>query len=421
MLTLLLKLTTGTAAVLFLASWIRARRLSPLAKTLGLRVNRLPWQRALEGTVDGLPVTIDLHDGNRSSKQWITFTLHCESLLEPDFELRTEKSLLLPKNWYVEEIELGDKAFDDVAWVRGQKRHVRALLDATARTQLIPLVREGLIISRGVVKWKVRTSHTPFRTSVSTAIDEFQLTDSLRTVSALARALSLDMKTVAQRLARIATTDPERDVRINCLKLLVSDYSLAPETPAAVVLALHDENAEVRLVACRAAPNERARKVLASMACDERVAPSLRAQAIDALIFRKASEELRSLHESALGSGDASVRAAGVRALVFVGGGDTTARLVSLMKSDETEDVRIEAAYGLGVHGGRLEVETLMLFAKGAREESSRAAAHAIAQIQGRIGRVGEGNVSLDAEIEKGGAVSVSENGAVSVSKSRVH
>ena len=161
----------------------------------------------------------------------------------------------------------------------------------------------------------------------------------------------------------------------------------------------------------------RTAQVLVDIARQVEHGASLRSAALLALIDKGQRDAVEPLIEDAVALRDDALRASGIRAMALVRGAQARDTLLRLLRADVSPNVQLACAETLGALGDKLTVEALQRFADGTSSSLARLAAQkSVRQIQYRLGRVGEGRVSLAESVAHVGAVSepLAESGAVS-------
>jgi hypothetical protein len=314
-----------------------------------------------------------------------------------------------------QEIEVGDKEFDDTFLVDGPLRPVGARLDAAMRRQLVraSAVCNPLEIGAGQLRVEVSDEKLPYILPILLDIGR-QLADPVD---------------VEGRIAENARRDPEAGVRLFNLLLLIRERPGAPDTLRVLRGACSDASPQVRLQAAIALGDE-GRNVLLKLA-ENAEDDAVSAQAVShlggKLPFERARDILsRSLREGLLQTARACLEVLGHRRAAAIGTlervmteekgelaaaaalalgttGEAAAEppLLEALRSEDG-DLREAAATALGRVGSIAAVQPL----KEAAERSlfdlalRRASRQAIAEIQSRLG-ASPGQLSL-AEAEAG-------------------
>jgi HEAT repeat protein len=335
----------------------------------------------------------------------------------------------------VREIEIGHDTFDSAAWVQGDPAVARAVLDSANRSALRALF-EGRLerprlspfwatgrLDEGVLRVDVPEVTPPTGGERSEAgavwavgrdyvggLD--RLHEVLPAVLALARRLATPPD-VARRLADNARSDPVTGVRLQCLTTLSREFPNHEATREALLAALEDPDAELRLRAGIALGRE-GRGVVFAIAGGEGAPDETTARAVAALAGSLSAEEATELLRSAL----RTRRLATAKECVGVLGrrGGRTAvealRRVLAVEADELawaaaralamtrdpgaegpllralgggpRDLRLAAAAALG-HVGTVAAVAPLMEAEAEGGDMRRAARQAVAQIQSRL------------------------------------
>lgn len=255
---------------------------------------------------------------------------------------------------------------------------------------------------------------------------------------------------LARRIIENTRREPEWQVRLENVRLLVSQFARHPATLEALQRACEDEDQEVKLEAALALGPEQAEATLREIACGDRSADPLAARAIVALDHRLTSEQLQAILNQALRTWRRETARTCLLALGNQGGpsvveplakvlnlvtGDlacTAARALGASRAPAAEapllralettasDVRLAAAFALGRVGGASAVLPLREIVNQSRHDAAlrKAARESIVEIQSRLGGASPGQVSL-AE-GQGGELSLADqdpHGRVSVTE----
>ncbi len=335
-----------------------------------------------------------------------------------------------------QEIEIGDKPFDDLVRVRGVESFVLAALSAESRD----VVSEYIRVDKGVVKdGDVTCSRAGHER------DGNKLEARVRRMVRVADALSIREREVPDRMANNVERDPSSGVRYRNLDYLARFFRRNAATERACEAALGDKSPRVRLLA-GVTIGGRGMTTLEELVADPQVPRDVAASAFDVLAQRlpradlekRTLEVLRSPNDALVISAldvtakerFASARprvmgllagrrppvvAAAARALGVVDDPRTTALLVPLL-DHEDDDVKIAACASLGRVGSIDAVEPLLDHAKGLFKNAAlkSAARGAIDAIQSRAGGADGGRLSV-VEAEDAGALSVAAGEAGSV------
>ncbi len=460
---------SGLAAVLFVAGVAsvayliyavtyseRSRKWRDAARAVGLagvEARRfLNVEYALSGTLDGLRVTIEAYQRGKyehGTRIVVGGFRHGAYQLSVRAEGVTSA---IEKTFGEREIDVGDAAFDDTAYVQGAPALVRALFDEETRRTCGALLA-GRIVAEGPggprTLEHIRASvsdnelRVELRSSLFDRTEDF-LPSLLMQVVALGRRLRRP-DDLAARIAGNAAADPEAGVRLACLRTLASDFPQQAATRAALLGACRDNSPDVRLHAASslgpdghetlralaaAESGSLAARAIAALgpACDPAAAATRLRVAVaaqDAEVARACIEVLgRSGHATATGTllgvlaaPDEGLAAAAARALGDLGAPAAEPALIEAL-GHESGEVRLAAAASLGRMGSPLAVVPLRNAAASHRLDGPlrRAAREAIVAIQGRVGGASPGQLSLaDGEAGQVSLVDEDRQGQVSL------
>ena len=297
------------------------------------------------------------------------------------------------------ELEIGDPAFDRRFRIDGLPSTVCAVLDAKTRVALTALAdRVSFQIRAGELQVDVPGL-------VSTEAETARvLEEVLRLGRLLPRHEDL---TVA--LVDNARSDPERAVRMQCVRLLVREHLAHPATRPALEVCCGDEWMEIRLCAALALGTDGYRTLddVAAASTDDRFSAAAVVGLGAALPPHRAQKWLL----EALKEGRVGTAAACVARLGETGGAGVEDTLLSILSRDRPheEALRVTTAEALRRVGSAAAVLPLREMAEGAAVDwrLRRASREAIAEIQSRLGRASPGQLSL----------AVAETGQVSLAK----
>jgi len=335
----------------------------------------------------------------------------------------------------VHEIEIGHDTFDSAAWVQGDPTVARAVLDSANRSALRALFEGRLQRPRlspfwatgrlddGVLRVDVPevTPPTGGATSEGGAFSAVgsdyvggldRLHEVLPVVLALARRLATPPD-VARRLADNVETDPVTGVRLQCLTTLFREFPTHEATREALLAALEDPDAEVRLRAGIALGRE-GHDVVLAIAGGEGAPDETTARAVAALAGSLSADEAAALLRSALRTRRVATAKECVGALGHRGGRTAVEALARVLAveadelawaaaralamtrdpaaegpllralADGTRDLRLAAATALG-HVGTVAAVAPLMEAESDGGDMRRAARQAVAQIQSRL------------------------------------
>ena len=385
--------------------------------------------------------------------------------LPSDLTVRPERDLV-PSVRSAPEIEIGDDAFDNAAWVQGSPAVVRAVLDSGNRRAIRALF-EGRLerpgrspfwatgrIDEGVLRVDVPEVAPHFRDENAvpwgTAVGRDyvggleRLPEVLPVVLALARRLQAPQD-VPRRLGDSLKTEPEAGVRVQLLATLEREFPGHPATRAALLAAREDPDAEVRLRAGIALGSE-GRDVLLAIAGGVGAPDETTQRAVAALGRHLTTPEAEAILRKALrarreGTARACLGALGQRrgapvvptlakvlavekpelaaaaADALGATGDTAAEraLLPALGSPHAA-VRLAAAQALGRVGTIAAVGPLRETESG-DSNLRRAARHAIAEIQARLAGAEPGQLSLAAGESGQLSLAAGEGGALSLAE----
>lgn len=344
-----------------------------------------------------------------------------------------------------EDLETGDALFDERVEVQGRRAEALAALNEQARVGLRAFLLElgGRVENGKLIYGEPRVIQ-----------DEERLRTLIRSMVALARALSVKDARWADSLAANAVRDRNRRVRLHNFRALCADCPEASDlvrTTARQLLC--DSSPPLRLLAAQQLGAEGV-EVLTAIAADAAAEPELRGEALMTLAERAPAhcESLAEawLHEAGgvllraavavaargrferlapalaglASTDDAETRRGIAEALGILADPSTEPALIRLL-GDASTPVQCAAARSLGSIGSVLAVEPLMPHTEGlGNAERRQAARAAIGQIQSRLGNVEAGRLSLAAEHPLSGAVSLADTnseaaGALSLSSER--
>lgn len=325
------------------------------------------------------------------------------------------------------DVAVGDPEFDGKVHLRGAEDLVVASLTASARESILALVAMG---------GEVKTNGEVYLEQPGRLRNTSLLRDLLAIMVAVAKALeAVGEEGIVAALAANAANDPEPGVRLRNLELLFSAHRDSPAAQSAAAAGLDDPDARVRLCAAIFAKDPRA---LRALVVDASADAAVRAEALRnlhdrdpetlALALDSGEEELQSVamhsvatgRESALlervlrlapAAGDGLAEAIGKALGVF---DDPRVQLALMrMLNRAAPAVRRAAAWSLGQVGTVAAVELLLpVMERDEDQEVKDAARLAIRRIQGRLGPVEEGRLSvIEAGNEGGLSVAPSDGG----------
>ncbi|MDO8834998.1 MAG: HEAT repeat domain-containing protein [Vicinamibacterales bacterium] len=433
-------IAVGVGSVVYLAFWLRSQELAKAwqkaaaaARLTDVEVSTfVGLESKLRGNANGLEVTVERYrrgkyeNGTRVTVGGLRHGTYALTI-RPEGVTST-----IEKTFGEREIVVGDPAFDDAAYVQGQPGLVRAIFDAETRRALRVLLDKGVRVDGASgPKWlsnvRVRVSDSELRVDIRSR--PFDRTE------AWLPAILPQLLTIAQRLrrpedvaAQIAANirgEALEAVRLANLRTLTTEFPRHQATRDALVAALADQGAGVRLHAATAlGPEGQAALLeLTSAGVPDGVAAKAVAALGTAFPADRAITRLREAREAGHGatalacvenlgaSGSATavevlveileadrgvLAAAAARALGKVGDARSEKALVAALDDDSSE-VRVAAAETLGRIGTPLAVVPLReaSAANLLNAELRRATRQAIAEIQSRVAGASPGQLSL--------------------------
>jgi len=348
------------------------------------------------------------------------------------------------------EIELGDAAFDAELFVQGSPPLARALLDADTRRLLVTLLRGAVPLASGSVSARVSLTGGVLRADLQRGMFSAsgeRLPEVLAALLAAARRLVAPAD-IAQRIADNLAREPEAGVRLHGLLMLLREHGHHPAARAAMLEALADASAEVRLRAALAL-GEEGRGTLLALATGAETDDAQSAAAVSALAERLPPESA----EDVLLRAVRARRTATARACIErLGGGGDPAAVAVLARVLEREQgelaeaaatalgalghavaaapltaaltapaiaVRAAAAAALGRVGDVSAVPVLRAAAAAGDADGAlkRAVRQSIAEIQARLSGAAPGQLSLAATGAEGGRLSLAEASGTSTGR----
>jgi HEAT repeat protein len=288
-----------------------------------------------------------------------------------------------------EDVLLGDAEFDAGAHVEGPEDQVLAALREPARRAVLPL----LTGHRATVKDGV------LRVELHGVVDGELVRRMLAGMAETARALCV--ASVPEALADGARVDPNPEVRLRSLQVLLRTWREHEAAKRAAHAAIIDANPRARLAAARLLADEQAAVALRQLADDATVPAEVRVGALETLL------ELRpDFLAEALRGWAADEELAETAARAFGTLGDSRAEPVLLgLLSHPRPAAREAAVLSLGQVGTIRAVEPLTALA--ASGPLRAAAREAIRRVQARLGDAEAGRLSVAPERGAAGAVSL--------------
>jgi HEAT repeat protein len=433
-------LAAGVGSVVYLLFWLRSQELAKswqkaaaAARLTDVEVSTFAGlDSKLTGKANGLDVRVARYrrgkyeNGTRVTVSGLRHGTYALTI-RPEGVTST-----IEKTFGEREIELGDPAFDDAAYVQGQPGLVRAIFDADTRRALRVLLDKGVRVggasgSTWLSNIRVRVSDSELRVDIrSRPFDrtEAWLPEILPQLLAIAQRLRRPEDLAAQIAANMRGETPEA-VRLADVRTLTTEFPRHQATRETLVAALADQSAAVRLHAATAlGPEGQATLLeLTSSGVPDGVAAKAVAALGAAFPAGRAITRLREAREAGHGatalacvenlgaSGSAEavqvlveileadrgvLAAAAARALGNVGDARAEQALLAALNDDSSE-VRVAAAETLGHIGTPLAVVPLReaSAANLLNAELRRATRQAIAEIQSRVSGASPGQLSL--------------------------
>lgn len=288
------------------------------------------------------------------------------------------------------EYELGDPAFDAVAYVQGDPSIARAVLGIPARKGLAELLRgrlgppgpggETLEVSASLAG-DALTVEIPREAKSGAAF----LPAALGSLAALAKDLVLSGDAPARIAANLPAEEPA-GVRLGHVKLLAREFPDLPVTRDALRAACRDADARVRLEAAEAL-GEEGRETLLGVASAEDAREEDATRAVETLGRRLPPADAARLLDSALGASRFRLARACVTALGLAEGIDPGSEAAAALERallSPVEEVAAAAARSLA-SADVVSSETGLVGALGHAEADVRLAA---AEALGRVGTI---------------------------------
>ena len=432
----------GVASIAYLLFWVRSRERMRLwqeaAKAVGMTDLAVSTyfgvETKLTGNVGPLQVTIEVYQ--RGKEEHGTRVIVGGLRHGPyDLTIRPEGlGSTIKKSLGERELEVGDPAFDDVAYLQGAPALVRAIFDQETR-RLAGRLLNGQLLVEG----RLETKTLKVRVSVSDGclrldIPARLLDDTTRWLPAVLPSIVEVGRRLrrpddlAARIAENTRSEKVRGVRLANLRTLTTDYPRHAATREALLASLYDESPSVKLHAAIALGPE-GRNALVDLASSDSP-DTVVARAITALgadfpgelaieRLRRASEAGHSATAlacieavgragsasgiealaGALASAADEVAVAAARTLAATAGDAAEPPLVAALEH-ESAVVRVAAAEGLGAVGSPRSVVSLRNAASAHTFDGAlrRAARQAIAEIKSRVTGASPGQLSLAAD-----------------------
>jgi len=354
-----------------------------VAEELGLRVS--PGR--LAGTIDGFEVEATILSVPNTGS---LYDVVVRGGLSPD--LRIGKASALGRH---ESVKTGDPSFDRAVNVVGPEDLVLATFGDSERTRVHAAVEDRWKMEGGEWRWR-----SPY------AVGE-TLAPAIKEGIELARLVRRGQCDIAAGLAWRVQDDCVSEVRKRAVGLLVERHRATPAMDSALAALRVDTSIDVRLAAGKALADPR---LLLDVANEPRATPEERVEALDAVVrtapTHPGTVALVNLWLEDSNSGSPFKRAA-IRALQTVPHASAESRLVVFLENEDN-GIILEAISALGFVGSVDVVKALLPF----REDLlspllGKAAAAAIARIQGRVSGPTEGALTF---AEESGGLSIHPN-----------
>jgi hypothetical protein len=341
-------------------------------------------ETGVTGRAGMLRVTLERYQRGRHEKGT---RIVIDGLGHPSYEFALRKEGMgsaIEKAFGEREIELGDRVFDQRAYIHGSPRVVHAVLDGETR-RLVGELIDGTIPTGEAgqsLKARVAVSDGALRAEIPEKAFQpggTQLPDALRTLLEAARRLVLP-DDIPARLAENAETDPLATVRLSNLLTLIREYPDYEATKTALRTACEDDADEVRLRAAIALGDE-GHDVLRQIAASTEVADGRSARAVTALEEALTVDEAKAILESALAGRRRTTAQAAVKALGGGGGAEVVEPLAAALEVEDDQLV-VAAAGALGATGDAAAEAPLIA----ALDRDGPTVWPAIAEALGRVG-----------------------------------
>lgn len=214
--------------------WMRA--LQALAAEFDLTIDPSTWrkQARARGLAQEVPLVVDTYTTSRGKSQTRYTRIRATPAgLPADLVLKPEGfGATLTKLLSGQDLKIGDSHFDHAVVVRGDPTHLRAVLDAETRREIVAAVAQGIVVENGELVWIQRGLVT----------DGGKLRERARQLVRLARALTASRHREA--LLRIVTTERQPEVVQGALTTLLGRWQLSADEQATL---LGHAEASVRL------------------------------------------------------------------------------------------------------------------------------------------------------------------------------
>jgi len=310
-------------------------------------------ETGVTGRAGMLRVTLERYQRGRHEKGT---RVVIDGLGHPSYEFALRKEGMgsaIEKAFGEREIELGDRGFDQLAYIHGSPRVVHAVLDHETRRLVGDLIDGSIPTGEAgqSLKARVAVSDGALRAEIPEKAFQpggHQLPDALRTLLEASRRLVLP-DDIPARLAENVKADRLAQVRLSNLLTLTREYPDYEATKTALRTACEDGDDEVRLRA-GIALGDKGHEVLRQIALSTDVADGQAARAVSALEDSLTLEEAKAVLEKALGAGRRATAGAVVKALGGFGGVEVIESLAAALESEDDKLVAAAAA-ALGATG----------------------------------------------------------------------
>lgn len=428
--------------------WARA------AKELGLEFQSSAWfkQSHISGRLDSFEIT--MLRGRYHPLTSADLTVNGDERLNSRLRLhpRSGRSNFLEEA-DGEEVLVGDASFDAQVRIHGDPSIVFAILNHETRTAVLNLLKDGTAwVSRGLV-----------HVQIDSKAERDRIVSSIRAAVHVATLLALPEEAVASALAAIALTDPMADVRQRSKEYLLRVLSNCSRTTLRFVRGQHypfsepvlRRAAEVetdfdpylrmlgaivlggdsglnglrRIVEDRSAPESvRCCALIAFVGRStwDNVAPTIRfvlstdkqqilTVAVWAVGIAQDDRPIARVHELAETAGEGLATAI-AQTLKRLGKTESEPTLLALL-NHSSEAVRVQAAEALSTVGTTRSVESLLRISSESGSADLKSTAHSAARrIQGRLGDVEAGQLSLLEPVGEVGSLSLAtQQGELSI------
>ncbi len=341
----------------------------------------------------GLLVRLSRYRDEESTGTQITIS---GAALPGDMTVRREQPGFLGRKGG-RDLETGDEAFDDVAWIRGPAAIALALLDFQTRRAIRSLLagyveikeRPALcaagVLERGVLRVEVPEAVVPSDSRSGPRrwdpADGLYLgwperfPEVLCAALALARRLDATADT-APRLASNLISEPLAGVRLRLLTTLIREFPEHPATREALLTARADPDADVRLRAGIALGKD-GREVLFELVQGEGAPDETNAHAVAALAEQLSVAQVESVLRNGLRLRKTKTARACLTVLGRRGGPEAVEMLARVLKVERGE-LACAAADALGDTSDATAEQALLEALSGAAHERRLAAARAL-------------------------------------------